>query len=394
MVRSSRVPGADGSVLRRSAKAARSGAMVLSIVLVTAGTWMFGPVTRASAIVPPQSIVHAQPSPTRTSGVLRDSVTGEAIPNSCVVFSPVSSPGMTNYTEVDLAGYWSFETDEVGPFNLAFYTTANGDCSQPILPSPVPSWYINQPLDGTDEHVIVPPNGATAVPAGSSDVIACLGVDALPTSPCAPSTVALSGTVVTVGNAPLSDVCVIAIGAGGDIVLAISDASGRWSFSGFPPNFSVVLGLLPRFGPAGDPCNSGNGPPPPPAAGKLQPVFYNNIWLNLADPDLLDDPVSWALAHGATLITQPRTGLRVCLTAAAGTVVPRPTCAASAPIDPVLPATGTDVAPLLASGVLLTLLGVLALAIRPRRVRDSSGAVRSNAHRASTDRGHRRLRDR
>jgi hypothetical protein len=306
-------------------------------------------------------IVYAQPQITMTTGVLRDAATGEGIPNSCVVFSPVSSPGQTSYTNVQLGGYWSFYTDELGPFNLAFYTTANGDCSQPILSSPVPSWYINQPLTGTDEHVIVPPNGAASVAAGASGIVACLGATALPTAQCAPSAVVLSGTVVTTGNTPVSNVCVVAIGNGA-IVMTATDASGHWSISGLPSAFAVVIGFVPAFGPPDQPCNSG-GSPPVPAAGSLQPVFYSNVWLNLADPALLNDPQGWALAHGATLVTQPSSGLDACLTTAPGTVVPRPACTTTA----VLARTGTDVAPLLTTGSVLTLLGVLAFAIRPRR---------------------------
>jgi Glycine rich protein len=304
-------------------------------------------------------IVYAEPQITETSGVLRDATTGEAIPNSCVVFSPVSSPGQTNYTNVGLGGYWNFDTDELGPFNLAFYTTATGDCSQPILPNPVPSWYVNQALAGTDEHTIVPPSGATAVAAGASGIVACLGDTALPTAACAPAAVVLSGTVVTTGNVPVSNVCVVAIGDGG-IVMAVTDAAGHWTLSGFPRAFAVVVGFVPAFGPPDQPCNTG-GPPPVPAAGSLQPVFYSNVWLNLADPSLLNDPGSWALAHGATLITQPTSGINACLTTAPGSVVPRPTCIAA------LPRTGTDVAPTLAVAFLLLLLGVVPLAFRLRR---------------------------
>jgi hypothetical protein len=298
-----------------------------------------------------------------TSGVLRDAATGEGIPNSCVVFSPVSSPGQTNYTNVQLGGYWSFYTDELGPFNLAFYTTANGDCSQPILSNPVPSWYSNQPLTGTDEHVIVPPNGATTVAAGASGIVACLGATALPAAACAPSAVALSGTVVTTGNTPVSNVCVFALASDGEQVMAITDAAGDWSLAGFPRAFAVVIGFLPAFGPPDQPCNSGNGAPPAPTAGMLQPVFYRNVWLNLADPVLLNGPEPWALAHGAMLITERSSGLDACLTTAPGSVVPRPACAAPA----ALARTGTDIAPTLTTAILLILLGALPLAIRPRR---------------------------
>src|ERR1019366_5528293 len=116
------------------------------------------------------TITYPVPVTTTTSGVLRDATTGAAIPNSCVVFSPAAFPGRTNFNNVQNDGTWSFTTAESGPFNLAFYTTANGACSHPIRPMPVPSWYINQPLSGTDEHVIPPPPGATTVAAGASGI--------------------------------------------------------------------------------------------------------------------------------------------------------------------------------------------------------------------------------
>lgn len=305
------------------------------------------------------TLAYAEPQTTVTSGVLRDAATGDAIPNSCVVLSPVSSPGQRSYTNVDFGGNWAIYADVLGPINLAFYTTANGDCSQPILPNPVPSWYVNQGVSGTDEATIVPPNGATAVVAGSSGIVACLGATALPTAPCAPAAIVLSGTVVTTGNMPVANVCVVVISNGG-IAASVTDGSGRWTFAGLPPTFSVVVGFLPAFGPPDEPCNSG-GPPPVPAAGTLQPVFYSNVWINLADQALLNDPQGWALAHGATPITQPTSGIKACLTTAPGTVVPRPTCAAE------LARTGIDVAPTLVASILLILLGALLLTIRARR---------------------------
>ena len=170
---------------------------------------------------------------TTTSGVLRAADTGDAIPNSCVVFSPVSSPGMTNYDSVGGDGTWSFTTGEQGPFNLAFYTTATGDCSQPILPKPVPSWYINQPLTGTDEHIITPPLGASAVSGGTTGIVACLGMTALPTAACAVPRPELSGTVVTTNDAPVSDVCVLALTHDGATAVTLTDAAGHWSLADY-----------------------------------------------------------------------------------------------------------------------------------------------------------------
>ena len=333
------------------------------------------------------TITYPVPVMTTTSGVLRDAATGAPIPNSCVVFSPAAFPGQTNFTNVGGDGTWSFTTAESGPFNLAFYTTANGDCSQPILPTPVPSWYINQPLSGTDEHVITPPPGATTVAAGTSGIVACLGATALPTGPCATPQVILSGHVDTTGPVPLANVCVFVLDASGNGALAMTDAQGNWSISGLPSTFNVVVAFIPFFGGTANPCGQGNGGgnPPVPPAGALQPVFYGNVWINLADPVLLNDPYTWAVAHGATVLSAPTANVDACITNAAGTVVPRPSCspsaaavvanasttpAAAAPSpSPVLAFTGATFLPLvtIGSGLLLAGLALLAISSTGRR---------------------------
>ncbi len=335
------------------------------------------------------TITYPVPVTTTTSGVLRDAATGAPIPNSCVVFSPAAFPGQTNFTNVGGDGTWSFNTAESGPFNLAFYTTANGDCSQPILPTPVPSWYINQPLSGTDEHVITPPPGATTVAAGASGIVACLGATALPTGPCATPQVILSGHVDTTGPVPLANVCVFVLDSSGNGALAMTDAQGNWSISGLPSTFNVVVAFIPFFGGTANPCGQGGGGggnPPVPAAGALQPVFYGNVWINLADPVLLNDPYSWAVAHGATTLSAPTANVDACITNAAGTVVPRPSCspsaaavvanasttpaAAAAPsASPLLAFTGATFLPLvtIGSGLLLAGLALLVISSTGRR---------------------------
>jgi hypothetical protein len=325
------------------------------------------------------TITYPVPVTTTTSGVLRDATTGAAIPNSCVVFSPAAFPGQTNFTNVGGDGTWSFNTAESGPFNLAFYTTANGDCSQPILPTPVPSWYINQPLSGTDEHVITPPPGATTVDAGTSGIVACLGATALPTGPCATPQVILSGHVDTTGPVPLANVCVFVLGSDRNgTAQTMTDAQGNWSISGLPTGFNVVVGFVPFFNGSGGPCQN-DGPPPVPQAGQLQPVFYSNIWANLADPNLLNDPFTWAVDHGATVLSAPTANVDACITNAAGTVVPRPSCTPSAAAvvasasttpaaappgpSPVLAFTGATFLPLVTFGSGLVLFGLALLAI-------------------------------
>jgi len=331
------------------------------------------------------TITYPVPVTTTTSGVLRDATTGAAIPNSCVVFSPAASPGRTNYDSVGGDGSWSFTTAETGPFNLAFYTTANGDCSQPILPTPVPSWYINQPLTGTDEHVITPPPGATTVPAGASGVVACLGATALPTTACAVPPVELSGHVDTTGPTPVANVCVFAVDPSGNGSLVLTDAHGNWSMSGLPAGFSVVVIFVPLFGSLARPCqgNGGGGGPPVPGPGQLQPVLYNNVWVNLGDHTFLNNPYTWAVAHGGTILSAPTANVDACLTDAAGTVVPRPSCTPSSPAvvtaSPSTTAgtgafsslafTGATFVPLVTIGSGLLLAGLVVIAIASTRRR-------------------------
>jgi hypothetical protein len=276
---------------------------------------------------------------TTTSGVLRDAATGAPIPNTCVVFSPADFPGETNYTSVNGNGHWSFTSTDAGPFNLAFYATADGDCSQPILPRPVPSWYVNKVLTGTDEHTITPPPGAATVAAGASGIIACLGATALPTKACViPKTFTLSGRVVTRNDAPVAKVCVFVLSHQGDGDVVLTDAAGRWSVDDVPAHLDVVVAFVPYFtGRDGD-CSGDNGPPVP-GPGQLQPVFYADTWANLADPALLADAYTWGVAHGAVVITAPSNSINGCLTSAPGTAHPRPSC------DPPTPPSTTTAAP-------------------------------------------------
>lgn len=310
------------------------------------------------------TISYVEPPMTTTSGVLLDADTGAAIPNSCVVFSPANAPGQTNYTNVHGDGRWSFTSSNPGPFNVAFYTTANGDCSQPILPTPVPSWYINQVLTGNDEHTIVPPPNAATVQAGSSSTIACLGATEMPTGPCATPSVGLSGTVIGADGLGIAGVCVFVVAENGEAG-AVTDASGNWTIAGIPATFTATIAFLAGFGPPESPCDGdgdGDGPPVP-APGALQPVFLGNVWADLSDPDLFEDTFAWAVEHGATVLNGPSFGLVACLTTAPGSVVPRPSCAAAA----ALPATGTEASPLLIGAMVLGGIGIVMLAERRRR---------------------------
>lgn len=327
---------------------------------------------------------------TTTSGVLRDAATGAPLVGACVAWASVGAPPppQNNWTGVNGDGTWSIQTDQPGPFNLAFYTADNGDCSSPIHARPVPSWYQNQPLTGTDPATITPPAGVGAVLAGTSDVVACLGATALPTGPCAVPTSVLSGKVVTTGPTPVAQACIFILSPAGAIAQAITDAAGAWRIAGLPVNYPVVVGVIPPFQGDNGPCAS-NGPPPAPGPGQLQPEMYANTWVDLTDTTLFNDPYAWGVRHGATAVTNTASGLDVCLTTDPGTVVPRPACTLptpptvtttvittvattptpSATTAPVLAATGTTVLPFAGAGLGLIAAGCLILWTLGRRPR-------------------------
>ncbi len=128
-----------------------------------------------------------------------------------------------------------------------------------------------------------------------------------------------------VGRRPISQACIFALGSSGAVGQAITATDGRWTISGLPVNLPLAVGVIPPFDIGLGPCRS-NGVPPAPAAGQLQPEFYLNTWVNLADPGLEEDPYGVAIARGAQSITNSRSAIDVCLTTDAGTVVPRPSC--------------------------------------------------------------------
>ncbi len=89
-----------------------------------------------------------------------------------------------DFTNVDGDGTWSIQTDDQqGQVNLAFYVVANFNCSDPVVSSNyLPSWYQNRPFIGSAITTAVPPQGAIAVPPGSSGIVACLAPGQLPTA--------------------------------------------------------------------------------------------------------------------------------------------------------------------------------------------------------------------
>jgi hypothetical protein len=212
-------------------------------------------------------------------------------------------------------------------------------------------------------------------------VLACLGATALPTTACVIPDGVVAGSIDTAGPAPLADVCVLLLDATGNgIGATISNANGNWTITGLPHVFNAVLAFLPGASDPNSPCAANsNGPPAIPAPGELQPIFYNNIWVDLADPVLLNGPYQWAVAHGATPLTAGASGINVCISTAPGTTLPRPNCTtpaaaalpniaagASGGNEP-LANTGTPITPMLSTGIGLTILGVLLLVLLARR---------------------------
>jgi hypothetical protein len=289
-----------------------------------------------------------------TSGVLRDATTGAPIPNSCFAWRSTSvTETATNATNrVDDKGHWSFDSDDPGPFYIAFYVTANGNCSKSDLvltgsENYRASWYQAQPFTGTNPSTALPPRGADQVTAGS-DIVACLGTqDALPTECTIPDRT-VSGRVVGFGPVPIYQACIVAIGANDkELGFAISDADGRWKMSGLPINYDFIVGVIPPFKTREGPCTgpAGSGPPPPPPPGALQPEFYDDTWVDLSDPTLRDNPFAWATdpnsPHPAVVMRNNQTGIDVCLTTETGRDIERGSCDPATPTPTVTP-TVTD----------------------------------------------------
>jgi hypothetical protein len=277
------------------------------------------------------------------SGVLRDVTTGAPIRNSCVAWRPlfVTSTADNGTTRVGDRGRWWFDTGDPGPFYIAFYVTADKNCDAgPVLTGNDnyrASWYNGQPFTGTDPKKAEPPEKRrTKLVFAGSNIEACLATqNALPTWPedCTIPDRTASGRVVGVGRMPIYQACVVAIGANDmEVGIAISDAKGRWKMSGLPINYDFIVGVIPPFKTRDGPCagGDGDGPPPAPPPGALQPEFYDDTWLDFSDPSLDHRPFGWATdpnsPHPAVKIRNNRAGIFFCLTTETGRDTERGTC--------------------------------------------------------------------
>ena len=90
--------------------------------------------------------------------------------------------------------------------------------------------------------------------------------------------------------------------------------------------------MLPPFDLGSGPCVFGDGLPAPPAEDELQPEFYPNTWIDLADPRLVTQSYQYGASRRARVLTNSVDGINVCLTTDSGDVGSRGSCAPSSPL--------------------------------------------------------------
>jgi hypothetical protein len=143
-------------------------------------------------------------------------------------------------------------------------------------------------------------------------------------------TTSLSGTVITEEAVPVESACIFVLSSPLFVYQAITDSSGNWVINDLPDTYSFVVAAVPPFVGTFGPC-ANNGPPPIPGPGDLQPVFFDDIWIDLSDPALtggLGEPYVFAVNAGATVLTSSTAGIDSCLTTAPPEATPRPLCTA------------------------------------------------------------------
>ena len=106
----------------------------------------------------------------------------------------------------------------------------------------------------------------------------------------------------------------------------LTGADGTYVLDAIPDGTDITVGFVPPFvGPDG-PCSTSDGPPPAPGPGELQPVWFDDVFLDLTAPELGMDPFAFAVSAGATTVQAGATGVDACLTTAPASQVPRPSC--------------------------------------------------------------------
>lgn len=322
---------------------------------------------------------------------------GVPVENACIFV--LSSPFYAFPTITDADGNWSltglpddwdYVVAAIPPFDGVYGPCA--DDGPPQAPDPgelQPVFYddiwidLNDPGIAGDGHAFAVSVGATVLSDSTSGIVSCLTATSGSTVPrpsCLPTaTTSLSGTVITDGGTPVANACIFLLASSGNVIPTISDAEGNWSVSELRDDWDYVVAVI---GPYGDeePCVA-EGPPPAPAPGELQPVFFDDIWIDLADPDLTGggvNPHDFAVAAGATVLSNSLSGLGSCLTTAPGSTVPRPPCipptttttivpTTTTTVVDTLPVTGVTTTGVAIVGSLFVLLGTAVLAASRRR---------------------------
>jgi hypothetical protein len=171
----------------------------------------------------------------------------------------------------------------------------------------------------------------------------------------------LSGNVIGEGGTPVAGACIFVISSPLFVSQTITGSDGSWAISGLPDDYTFIVAVVPPFTSADGPCVTQNGPPPIPGPGEPQPVFIDDIWIDLSDPALTGgqgDPYVFAVNAGATVFSASASGLEACLSTAPASAIPRPSCLAAVTTSPTtiadtLPLTGTEP----------TMIGLLALTL-------------------------------
>ena len=169
----------------------------------------------------------------------------------------------------------------------------------------------------------------TSATIPDTDVYATAGISTNPPI----GTTSLSGTVITDGEVAVESACIFVLSSPLFVYQAITDPGGNWAVNGLPDTYSFVVAAVPPFEGTFGPCTN-NGPPPIPGPGELQPVFFDDIWIDLSDPALTGgqgDPYVFAVNAGATVLTSSTLGIESCLTTAPPEANPRPLCIAQVP---------------------------------------------------------------
>ncbi len=144
-------------------------------------------------------------------------------------------------------------------------------------------------------------------------------------------TTSLSGTVITEGGLPVENACIFVLSSPLFVFQALTDSAGNWAIDDLPDTYTFVVAVVAPFVGTFGPCAEA-GPPPVPEPGDLQPVFYDDIWIDLSDPALTGgqgDPYVFAVNAGATVFSSSASGLESCLSTAPPEADPRPPCIAA-----------------------------------------------------------------